>query len=178
MTFLAATPPVTGPAALVASVLFGVLFGVLLHRGGVANYDVIVNQFRFREFPDADMKHFVDYLDSGRPMIVVRTATHSFVYSRNKQSPYAKFDWQAKHGGFGGLAGGQGHKAERRGAAGWRRGRVVVAFGHRLHPQVFAHVGGELATEILHQRALVVVEVRGHHDVEGHEQCGRHQDGR
>ena len=28
----------------------GVLFGVLLHRGGVANYNVIVNQFRFRDF--------------------------------------------------------------------------------------------------------------------------------
>jgi len=51
MHFLAAvTPPVTGPAALVASVVLGALFGVLLHRGGVANYNVIVNQFRFRDF--------------------------------------------------------------------------------------------------------------------------------
>lgn len=46
----AATPPVTGSAALVASVLLGAIFGVLLHRGGVANYNVIVNQFRFRDF--------------------------------------------------------------------------------------------------------------------------------
>jgi hypothetical protein len=50
MTFLAATPPVTGSPALLASVLFGVVFGFLLHRGGVANYNVIVNQFRFRDF--------------------------------------------------------------------------------------------------------------------------------
>jgi uncharacterized membrane protein YedE/YeeE len=28
----------------------GIAFGVLLHRGGVANYNVIVNQFRFRDF--------------------------------------------------------------------------------------------------------------------------------
>jgi hypothetical protein len=48
--FAAVTPPVTGPAALVASVLLGAIFGVLLHRGGVANYNVIVNQFRFRDF--------------------------------------------------------------------------------------------------------------------------------
>jgi uncharacterized membrane protein YedE/YeeE len=41
--FAAVTPPVTGPAALVASVLLGAIFGVLLHRGGVANYNVIVN---------------------------------------------------------------------------------------------------------------------------------------
>jgi uncharacterized membrane protein YedE/YeeE len=48
--FAAVTPPVTAPAALVASVLLGAIFGVLLHRGGVANYNVIVNQFRFRDF--------------------------------------------------------------------------------------------------------------------------------
>jgi uncharacterized membrane protein YedE/YeeE len=46
----AVTPPVTGPAALVASIVLGAIFGVLLHRGGVANYNVIVNQFRFRDF--------------------------------------------------------------------------------------------------------------------------------
>lgn len=48
--FAAATPPVTGSAALIAAVLLGAVFGVLLHRGGVANYNVIVNQFRFRDF--------------------------------------------------------------------------------------------------------------------------------
>lgn len=64
--------------------------------------DLVVNQFRFRELPDADMKHFVDYLNSGRPMIVVRTATHAFNYERNKQSPYAIYSWTAPGGGFGG----------------------------------------------------------------------------
>jgi len=50
MHLLAVTPPVTGSAALVAAILLGALFGVVLHRGGVANYNVIVNQFRFRDF--------------------------------------------------------------------------------------------------------------------------------
>lgn len=50
MHLLAVTPPVTGSAALVAAVVLGTIFGVLLHRGGVANYNVIVNQFRFRDF--------------------------------------------------------------------------------------------------------------------------------
>jgi uncharacterized membrane protein YedE/YeeE len=50
MNFLAVTPPVTGTAALVAAVGLGAVFGLLLHRGGVANYNVIVNQFRFRDF--------------------------------------------------------------------------------------------------------------------------------
>jgi uncharacterized membrane protein YedE/YeeE len=35
---------------LILAVVFGFVFGVLLHRGGVANYNVIVNQFRFRDF--------------------------------------------------------------------------------------------------------------------------------
>lgn len=69
--------------------------------------DLVVNQFRFRELPDADMKHFVDYMDSGKPMMVLRTATHSFNYERNKQSPYAKYSWTAKGGGFGGMTVGE-----------------------------------------------------------------------
>ncbi len=68
--------------------------------------DLVIDQFRFRELPDPDMKHFVDYLNAGKPMIVLRTGTHSFAYSRNKQSPYAKYSWDYKgegwQGGFGG----------------------------------------------------------------------------
>lgn len=50
--FLAAavTPPITGSAALAAAIALGAVFGFLLHRGGVASYNVIVNQFRFRDF--------------------------------------------------------------------------------------------------------------------------------
>lgn len=65
--------------------------------------DLCVMLLRFRELPDADMKHFVDYVNRGQPIIALRTSTHAFAYSRNKQSPYAKFDWQNKEwpGGFG-----------------------------------------------------------------------------
>lgn len=42
--------PLTGSAALVAAVVLGLVFGVLLHRGRVVTYDVIVNQFRLRDF--------------------------------------------------------------------------------------------------------------------------------
>ena len=73
----------------------------------LAGADLVVNQFRFRELPDADMKHFVEYLHSGKPMIVVRTATHAFNYERNKQSPYAKYDWRAPGGGFGSMTVGE-----------------------------------------------------------------------
>lgn len=69
----------------------------------LSSADLVVCQFRFRELPDADMKHFVDYLQSGKPIIALRTATHAFAYSRNKQSPYAKWSWDSKEwpGGFG-----------------------------------------------------------------------------
>ncbi len=50
MTFLAATAPISGSAGLFAALGLGLIFGYLLHRGGVASYDTIVNQFRFRDF--------------------------------------------------------------------------------------------------------------------------------
>jgi hypothetical protein len=42
--------PLTGGAALGLGVVFGALFGVLLQRGRLTSYDVIVNQFRLRDF--------------------------------------------------------------------------------------------------------------------------------
>lgn len=42
--------PITGNTSLVLAVVFGGVFGALLHLGRVANYNVIVNQFRFRDF--------------------------------------------------------------------------------------------------------------------------------
>ena len=65
--------------------------------------DLCLMSLRFRELPDAQMKHFVDYLNRGKPIIALRTSTHAFAYEHNKQSPYAKFDWRNKDwpGGFG-----------------------------------------------------------------------------
>jgi hypothetical protein len=65
--------------------------------------DLCVVQLRFRELPDAQMKHFVDYVNSGKPIIALRTSTHAFAYQRNKNSPYAKYDWSSSDwpGGFG-----------------------------------------------------------------------------
>jgi Trehalose utilisation len=58
---------------------------------------------RFRELPDDQMKHFVDFLNSGKPILGIRTATHAFAYDGNKQSPFVKYDWRSKEwpGGFG-----------------------------------------------------------------------------
>jgi type 1 glutamine amidotransferase len=65
--------------------------------------DLMVLFVRFRELPDAQMRHIVDYTNSGRPIIGLRTATHSFAYRTHKDSPYAKYDYQSQQfkGGFG-----------------------------------------------------------------------------
>ena len=65
--------------------------------------DLCVMALRFRELPDEQMKHFVEYLGRGKPIIALRTSTHAFSYEHNKQSPFAKYDWRNKDwpGGFG-----------------------------------------------------------------------------
>jgi hypothetical protein len=69
----------------------------------LAMADLVVLFTRFRELPDADMKHFVDYFHSGKPIIALRTATHAFNYERNPKSPYAKYSFRSEEwpGGFG-----------------------------------------------------------------------------
>jgi hypothetical protein len=46
------------------------------------------------------MKHLVDYIESGRPIIGLRTATHAF---NNGEGKYARYSWTSKdwEGGFG-----------------------------------------------------------------------------
>jgi hypothetical protein len=65
--------------------------------------DMCVMLFRFRELPDDKMKHFVDFLNSGKPILGLRTSTHAFSYEKNKKSRYAKYDYGSKDwpGGFG-----------------------------------------------------------------------------
>ncbi|NBY00627.1 MAG: hypothetical protein EBQ87_01390 [Planctomycetes bacterium] len=64
--------------------------------------DLMVVFARFRELPDADMKHIVDYVNAGKPVLGIRNATHAFRYSANSTSPYKSWDFQSKAwlGGF------------------------------------------------------------------------------
>lgn len=65
--------------------------------------DMMVLFTRFRELPDDQMKYIVDYTNAGKPVIGLRTATHAFSYSRNLQSPYAKYSFNSEEfdGGYG-----------------------------------------------------------------------------
>jgi putative heme-binding domain-containing protein len=65
--------------------------------------DMLICFLRFRELPDQDMAHFAKYVESGKPILGLRTSTHAFDYKRDKESPYAKYGWASKEwpGGFG-----------------------------------------------------------------------------
>ncbi len=67
--------------------------------------DLMVLFTRFRELPDEQMKHIIDYTNSGKPIIALRTATHPFAYAKRKDSPYAKWSWNNRdekfRGGYG-----------------------------------------------------------------------------
>lgn len=62
--------------------------------------DLCVMLLRFRSWPDAQMKHFADYVRAGKPIIALRTSTHAFDYPDASPSPYREFGWKRK-GGFG-----------------------------------------------------------------------------
>ncbi len=65
--------------------------------------DMIFMMLRFRHWPDATMKHFVDAYLAGKPIIGLRTSTHAFQYSDADHSIYARYSHDSKEwpGGFG-----------------------------------------------------------------------------
>lgn len=69
------------------------------------NADLMILFTRFRELPDNDMEYFDEYLKEGKPIVAIRTSTHAFSYSRNPDSPYAKYSFRSEvpgwEGGFG-----------------------------------------------------------------------------
>ena len=64
--------------------------------------DLMVIFTRFRDLPDAQMKHVSDYLDRGGPVVGLRTATHAFAL---KGKTYGRYSHDSAipgwEGGFG-----------------------------------------------------------------------------
>ncbi len=65
--------------------------------------DLLILFTRWRDLPDDQMKYLVDYIESGRPIIGLRTATHAFELTTSKT--YERYSWNSKiaswEGGFG-----------------------------------------------------------------------------
>ncbi len=60
--------------------------------------DLLVLFTRFRDLPDDQMKQLVNYIESGKPIMGLRTATHAFAIKGEKM--YDKYHWQSKAVGY------------------------------------------------------------------------------
>ncbi len=95
--------------------------------------DLAVLFLRFRDLPDEQMKYLVEYVESGKPLVGVRTSTHAFAPS--KSSKYAGWHWQSRdpQGGFGKLVLGETW-VNHHGAHGKESTRGILAPGAKGHP--------------------------------------------
>ena len=101
----------------------------------VREADLLILFLRFRELPDDDMRHVVEYVESGKPVIGIRTSTHAFRYERAPDGRYSHWTWNddAWEGGFGRQVLGETWVAHH-GAHGSESTRGVVAPGAEGHP--------------------------------------------
>ena len=99
----------------------------------LAKADLVIIATRFRKLPDEQMKHFVDYVNSGRPIIGLRTATHAF--DLPESSTYGRYGWRSKQwdGGFGRQVLGETWISHH-GAHGKQSTRGVLAPDAQSHP--------------------------------------------
>ncbi len=95
--------------------------------------DLVILALRFRNLPDDQMRHFADYVESGRPVIGMRTATHSFNIPNGKT--YSRYSWNNKEwdGGFGRQVLGETW-VNHHGHHGKESTRGVIAPGAESHP--------------------------------------------
>src|ERR1700682_4880480 len=95
--------------------------------------DLMILFTRFRNLPDAQMKHIVEYLESGRPVVAMRTATHAF--DLKTSTTYERYSWNSKEwdGGFGRQVLGETWIAHH-GKHGVQSTRGIVVTGQEGHP--------------------------------------------
>jgi hypothetical protein len=98
--------------------------------------DLMIIFTRFRNLPDDQMRHIAGYVDAGKPIVAMRTATHAFSLSGSKT--YAKYHWQARgewDGGFGRHILGETW-VNHHGAHGSQATRGIIAPDAKDHPIV------------------------------------------
>jgi type 1 glutamine amidotransferase len=97
--------------------------------------DLMVIFTRMRDLPDEQMKHVVAYLDAGKPIVAMRTATHAFQLDKSKT--YKQYTWNSNEKGFDGGFGRQilGETwINHHGSHGSQSTRGIVAEGAKDHP--------------------------------------------
>ncbi|MBW3596156.1 MAG: ThuA domain-containing protein [Planctomycetes bacterium] len=95
--------------------------------------DLMIIATRFRNLPPEQMRHLVEYFESGRPIIGMRTATHAFNIPAGEE--YSKYSWQSKEwdGGFGRQVLGETWISHH-GRHGQQSTRGLIAEGMEDHP--------------------------------------------
>jgi hypothetical protein len=105
--------------------------------------DLLVLLTRFRDLPDYQMKEVVDYVESGRPIVGLRTATHAF--NLKPTSKFNKYSWNNKEweGGFGRQVLGETWISHH-GNHGKESTRGIIAKGAEGHPIVRGIKDGDI----------------------------------
>lgn len=107
--------------------------------------DLLVLFMRWRDLPDDQMKMLVDYIESGRPMIAIRTGTHPFELKTSKT--YERYSWNSTvpgwEGGFGRRVAGETWVAHH-GQHGKQSTRALFAPGAEASPILRGIKSGEI----------------------------------
>jgi hypothetical protein len=105
--------------------------------------DLMIIFTRFRDLPDEQMKHIVDYVESGRPIVAIRTATHAFDLKTSQT--YQQYSWNSKvwDGGFGRQVLGETW-IDHHGHHGKQSTRGLMAKGQESHPILRGIHNGEI----------------------------------
>ena len=105
--------------------------------------DLMIIFTRFRDLPDEQMKHIADYVDSGRPIVAMRTATHAF--DLKTSATYQQYSWNSKawEGGFGRQVLGETW-IDHHGHHGKQSTRGIMAKGQKSHPILRGIQDGEI----------------------------------
>jgi len=98
--------------------------------GALKTADLMIIFTRFRDLPDEQVKYIVDYVESGRPVVGMRTATHAFEL---KSKTYADWSWNSQGGGFGRKVLGETW-IDHHGRHGEQSTRGLLVKGRRQHP--------------------------------------------
>jgi len=62
--------------------------------------DLVIIFTRWLDLPKSQMRYIAEYLEKGKPVIGLRTATHAFRYPENSSSLFAKFGYDSKKKGW------------------------------------------------------------------------------
>ncbi len=107
--------------------------------------DLMVMFIRWRDLPDDQTKHILDYVAEGKPILALRTATHPFYFKTSKT--YLKYTWNYAGadypGGFGRQILGETW-VNHHGAHGKESTRGIIAPEARNHPVVRGIKDGDL----------------------------------